>query len=286
MASFSRFSSVKLGPRIIPYFRAIISQSIAFLRGNNPGKTLELFLVLCKLNTFAALFEDAFNILHGLLTTIPTFWGSGEVTQIIFLFMDHFTFTPTALSSRFDHLTKALAKLAPAKVVLSALLEIWGQTQGSKNLVKNFPLSFICLAYRPQTRISAFFEVLGRVLQRTDRPTVLDTLRNTFSIFLEALDIVKLHEEVSTVSSTVLALAKSIEQAESRVVSSFRELVVKLNESAFKPLFRRLYDWAFAGETGMCLPSATILPLNSSQRMKLEKSLLVISISISWNSSR
>ncbi len=27
---------------------------------------------------------------------------------------------------------------------------------------------------------------------------------------------------------------------------AFLELVVKLNEAAFKPLFRKLFDWAFA----------------------------------------
>jgi U3 small nucleolar RNA-associated protein 10 len=30
-------------------------------------------------------------------------------------------------------------------------------------------------------------------------------------------------------------------------------MVIKLNESAFKPIFRRLYDWAFANDTGMWL---------------------------------
>jgi U3 small nucleolar RNA-associated protein 10 len=28
------------------------------------------------------------------------------------------------------------------------------------------------------------------------------------------------------------------------------EVVVKLNETAFRPLFRRLYDWAFVAENG------------------------------------
>lgn len=29
-------------------------------------------------------------------------------------------------------------------------------------------------------------------------------------------------------------------------ISTFVELVVKLNEVSFKPLFRKLFDWAFA----------------------------------------
>lgn len=37
---------------------------------------------------------------------------------------------------------------------------------------------------------------------------------------------------------------------EANLITAFRELVVKLNETAFRPLFRRLYDWAFAGDSG------------------------------------
>ena len=51
-----------------------------------------------------ALFDDAFSFLHGLLTTIPTFWGSGEVTQVIFLQID-----PS--SSQSKPLVSALASL-------------------------------------------------------------------------------------------------------------------------------------------------------------------------------
>ena len=44
-------------------------------------------------------------------------------------------------------------------------------------------------------------------------------------------------------------------QAETRVISAFKELVVKLNEAAFRPLFRRLYDWAFTVDSGVFILS-------------------------------
>lgn len=44
-------------------------------------------------------------------------------------------------------------------------------------------------------------------------------------------------------------------QGEPHIISAFLELVVKLNETAFRPLFRRLYDWAFAAENGELLPN-------------------------------
>lgn len=37
-------------------------------------------------------------------------------------------------------------------------------------------------------------------------------------------------------------------KVEAKTIGAFIELVTKLNESAFKPLFRRLFDWAFAGK--------------------------------------
>ncbi|KAF8901036.1 armadillo-type protein [Gymnopilus junonius] len=190
--------SVKLGPRIIPFFRSIISQSITVLRDHD-----------------AALFEDAFAILHGLLSTIPTFWGSSEVNQVVFLYIDQTSATSKPLSLSLSSLAKSLAKRTPSKVLIPTLLDMWQQLTQSNKLAK----------------ISAYFDVLGRALQHADRPTVLEHLRSSFKIFLEALNIVKADYN-----------------AESRTISAFKELVVKLNETAFKPLFRRLYDWAFVEE--------------------------------------
>ncbi|PPR01672.1 hypothetical protein CVT24_001501 [Panaeolus cyanescens] len=190
--------AVKLGPRIIPFFRAIITQCVTLLRSEESG-----------------LYGDAFAILHGLLTSIPTFWGSSEIGQIISLRMDQFSHTGNATSTALSSLIKAISKRIPGKVLLPTILDMWSATGSSANMLK----------------IAAFFEVIARTLQHADRPSVLENLRTIFKVFLEALDIVKVDE-----------------MAEERVVSAFKEFVVKLNEAAFKPLFRRLYDWAFAGD--------------------------------------
>ncbi|KJA17838.1 hypothetical protein HYPSUDRAFT_191636 [Hypholoma sublateritium FD-334 SS-4] len=187
--------SVKLGPRIIPFFRNIISQSITILRGVDNE-----------------LFGNAFAILDGLLSTIPTFWGSGEVTQVALLYIDQSSSDSKHMGTALNSLAKSLAKRAPAKVLLPTLLEMWQSLQSSRQMSK----------------ISAYFEVVTRALQHADRATVLSHLRASFKIFLEALDIVRVDEK-----------------AQSSVIAAFKELTVKLNEAAFKPLFRRLFDWAF-----------------------------------------
>jgi hypothetical protein len=42
-------------------------------------------------------------------------------------------------------------------------------------------------------------------------------------------------------------MAEIVMQVESAVVAAFVELVAKLNDTAFRPLFRKLFDWAFTG---------------------------------------
>lgn len=43
-------------------------------------------------------------------------------------------------------------------------------------------------------------------------------------------------------------------EAEDAIISAFIQLVIKLNEVAFTPVFRQLYDWAFSeGRCCLCI---------------------------------
>lgn len=76
-----------------------------------------------------------------------------------------------------------------------------------------------------------------------------------FKVFLEALDFVQVDEEVCF-SRISVRNSSRLPQAKTQAIAGFKELVVKLNESAFKPLFCRLYDWAFVEKPG-ALPNPT-----------------------------
>jgi len=212
---------------------------------------LSIYSLLTK-GRHLALFDDAFSILHGLLTSIPTFWGSGEVTQVVFLYMDLSPSQSKPLVSALRSLSKSLAKRIPAKVLLPTLSDMWKPSQSFSQLVCFILVvhTFHAPDYCPQTKVSAYFEVLARALQFADRPTVLEHLRTMFKIFLEALDLVKADEEVGFRKFSRSETHGLPPQAETGVIAAFKELVVKLNESAFKPLFRRLYDWAFVEKYG------------------------------------
>jgi len=84
-----------------------------------------------------------------------------------------------------------------------------------------------------------------------------------FKVFLEALDFVKVDEEVCLSQffwHFSVRNSSCLPQAETLVIAAFKELVVKLNESAFKPLFRRLYDWAFVETPGTFRNPTAFLP--------------------------
>ncbi|KAJ7740997.1 hypothetical protein B0H14DRAFT_3515417 [Mycena olivaceomarginata] len=180
--------SAKLGPRLIPFFRDIVAQCVA---------------------------TETLDVLHGLLTSIPTFWGPTELTQISRLYIDHHATSEAPLMT----LMKTVAKRAPTAVLISALADIWPSLQAS-----------------PHTdRLVGYFELLKRCLRGGSRPSVQENIRQLFNIFLQAFDV----EGIATPKS----------EAEAQAISAFIELVVKLNEASFRPLFRKLYDWAFADET-------------------------------------
>jgi len=72
-----------------------------------------------------------------------------------------------------------------------------------------------------------------------------------FNVFLEAFEVAASSENNVDVSINaqiyVMAHANSLLKQENRAIAAFKELVVKLNDAAFIPLMRRLYD----GHLGM-----------------------------------
>ncbi|KAL0575096.1 snoRNA-binding rRNA-processing protein utp10 [Marasmius crinis-equi] len=186
----------KLGPRLIPFFREIVSQAVAVLR--EAEKDLAVATV---------------KVLHGLLLSIPSFWSSVELGLVLKLSLD----PEVSLHLRDDTvaLVKAITKRAPSKTLLPTVCELWPSIERSNQ----------------STSINGYFDILKRSIRSAGRPEVQDHLRGLFSVFLAAFDTVK-------------DVTLETESAKSRAISAFVELVVKLNEATFRPLFRRLHDWA------------------------------------------
>lgn len=75
------------------------------------------------------------------------------------------------------------------------------------------------------------------ILKNADRVALPTLLKPIFAFFLDVFDL--RHRLQSKAVSQ-----ESINAVETSSIGSFLELVTKLNEASFKPLFVRLYDWA------------------------------------------
>ncbi|KAG7447396.1 uncharacterized protein BT62DRAFT_967377 [Guyanagaster necrorhizus] len=191
MAALSPLAA-KLGPRIIPFFREIVDLCVGILRDGAEE-----------------LMSTTTDVLHGLLTSIPSFWGSGELTQVIkfYVFASRGRRT-TSLTS----FVKTMTKKAPEKVVVPTLTQIWTSL---------FPSPSV-------DHYDALFDIVKKSLRVASKEVIQDNLRILYNMFLEAFGALN----YSDLSRTP-------------VVTAFLELIVKINENTFRPLFRRLYDWAF-----------------------------------------
>jgi U3 small nucleolar RNA-associated protein 10 len=64
-------------------------------------------------------------VFRALLNVIPTFWSTSELSQVVELYVDNCSSSPNIRFTSMTTLMKAIAKQAPAKVLLPTLCEIW-----------------------------------------------------------------------------------------------------------------------------------------------------------------
>jgi len=118
---------------MIPYFREIITLCVDVLREGTTGRhrrsALNIILII------STVVKDAQSILLGLLSSIPSFWSSAEVVQVITLSLDHCVSTSGSPSSLMSDLMKSVAKRAPTKVLIHAMIELWPSLGSSQQMV-------------------------------------------------------------------------------------------------------------------------------------------------------
>ncbi|KAI0354312.1 hypothetical protein OH77DRAFT_530067 [Trametes cingulata] len=166
--------------------------------------------------TDQALVASATHVLRNLLASIPAFWGEAQVLQVIQLYLDG-SEASMSESTEMSLLVKTVAKRASPTVLLPALCNLWEQTLSTE--AKDHP-----------GRTLAYIRVVKVSVKAASRPAVLENLRELFKTFLSMFD---------------LCAAISHAEVESSVTAAFIEVVVKLNETAFRPIFRKMFDWAF-----------------------------------------
>lgn len=136
------------------------------------------------------LVDDALGVLQGMLRSIPTFWGTGELTAVIKLYVEHHS-PANAKLAPMASLIKTVAKKVPAKTLAPTLCEIWPSIKASPRHVRSFDgYTFFRLPrlQKPE-RYNAYFDVLRKSLRAAPRPIVLENIRPLFKVFVEAFDM-------------------------------------------------------------------------------------------------
>lgn len=203
--------SKRLGTRMIPHVQPILE--------------------LCRaaLTNASALVAGVTELLSSITIAVPTFISSEQLMHTIASVIR----TPGAdVDKHLNSYIATLTKRVPTGTLLPSLLGIWQDTRTADEKVGLSTLArydrFVNTSlYQVLVR---FFYVFQRTIRQADRARLPALVRTTFKFFLEALDLC--HDpQFPTIS-------------EDHMLPAFLDLVEKLNEATFKPLFSRLYDWA------------------------------------------
>ncbi|KAI8096220.1 uncharacterized protein BX664DRAFT_290957 [Halteromyces radiatus] len=81
----------------------------------------------------------------------------------------------------------------------------------------------------------ALYSLVAQAIQSMPRDVITTHYKQIFKFFLLAFDMRRLHPDMDSTD---------IDELESSIIDSFLGLVMKLNETLFKPLFLKIVDWA------------------------------------------
>lgn len=84
-------------------------------------------------------------------------------------------------------------------------------------------------------RVAAFLDLIRRLVSKKDRKTVIKIYKPVFRLLLQVFD---------TRQKSSLASESALIAIEDAANAAFLQVILKLNETLFRPLFLRFYDWA------------------------------------------
>ncbi|TIA89581.1 hypothetical protein E3P99_02017 [Wallemia hederae] len=159
--------------------------------------------------------NSALNCIRSVVNNLPTFIGAylQDVFGIVFnkSVIDKYT-------DEIQTLLNALSRKVPSKDLINVLKNEWEGVAKTAS----------------QDAVEAFLYLFKRGLHTADRSYIMDNHKKLFKMFLEVF-------EIRTVAKKQQIDVLLVEDA---AIEAFTEMVVKINESTFRPIFKRLYDWA------------------------------------------
>lgn len=196
----------KVGPRMVAHFHAVVEFCVSAAAADEDEER-------------SAAVQQ---VLTGLLSALPVFWGSSELQAVLALSLRE----PVSV---YHAVRRQLAKKIPAATLLPTLSEAWTKLFNEAS------------SSQPSSGVTAFFDLVKRAIQNASRADVQVHLKALSRLFLSAFDL--RNTEVK------LPVAEFSLEAEDMIIQAFLQLVIKLNEISFTPVFRQFYDWAYSEDT-------------------------------------
>lgn len=204
----------RLEARVIPLVTRIVALSNRLVKASASGP-LEKTSVAIAISSLAAL--------SALFQTVPTF-AAAHQQAVLQLCVDT-SVRKLAASDASDKLQYALGNVlaaatrkTPSKSTFANISTLWEKTIDKSNSVQ----------------INAFLDAFFRSLRATTAANFTEVYKQAFAIMLAVFD---------TRRSDNLSEEETL-QVENTAISAYMNMVLKLNEGTFRPLFLRLFDWA------------------------------------------
>ncbi|KAK9703316.1 snoRNA-binding rRNA-processing protein utp10 [Basidiobolus ranarum] len=207
----------ELGPRVIPQFPKFMPIILNILESCFGDKELSA-------NTRLLVQLSAFSSLETIVKTLPQFL-SPYVQRMLACALQPSLNTLEEDDKERKVLEKAQSVLSEMATKIPARILLPQVYQYLESAIKNGKNSLLPL-----------YSVLETAISTMDRANISTYYKSIFKFFLVSFDFRRQHGSKFT--------AEEVDQIESKIINSFLQLVMKLNETLFKPLFLKTLDWA------------------------------------------
>ncbi|KAJ3071130.1 HEAT repeat-containing protein 1 [Podochytrium sp. JEL0797] len=207
-----------LGPRLIPYIKKIMTGVFDILKQLGQDLAVDQLCVV------------ALNVADLAISVMPQFLSPfiQEILQSMFLPYDQLTGSKEILN-KFRNTKRDISTNISKKIPVRTLIPILS-TQVSS-----------CFKLGVAATLE-LFEVTSMTISNMEKGDLVVFLNDLVKFFLSSFEFRKKHHAKFSESE--------IDKVESAIISAFLQLVLRLNESHFKPMFFKIVDWAFNATGG------------------------------------
>ncbi|RCI07051.1 HEAT repeat-containing protein 1 [Rhizopus stolonifer] len=203
----------EIGPRSVPHLPKFMPAAINILdltvNAENPNNLLQLSVI--------SALETIVQVLPHFISPYITKLLAGLLNPTLYAF-DSAQTQKVAIEAKSKNVLTLIATHVPPRMLLNPLFSY-----------------FEIAVQNGKDSILALCSMVSQAIRTMSRDVMTSHYKQLFKFFLLAFDIRR---------TTVAFSSSQVDEVESSVISAFLDLVMKLNETLFKPLYLKIVDWA------------------------------------------